>query len=203
MLYSGSSPHVREKISRKVTHRSFGEFQIVQCHATSDYYLKGRAATIQFSSSGPGGTRVITFGGPNTLTREPGDIPSMSQFLRRGPANFDDDDQVNITGPMMAQYLMALLSARRPGAARSGTGSDPFAELFGGPGPFGAFGAGGQGHGGDGRWGDYVFNQEGMYPPGVSWNRELIWEGSFGPNYHSNNGELQFWEARTRYQRDH
>lgn len=63
---------------------------------------------------------------------------------------------------MMAQYLMALLSARRPGAARGGTGSDPFAELFGGPGPFGAFGAGGQGHGGDGRWGDYVFNQEAL-----------------------------------------
>ena len=97
----------------------------------------------------------------------------MSQFLRRGPADSDDDDQINITGPMMAQYLMALLGARRPGATRGGMGGDPFTELFGGLGPFGTFGAGGQAQGGNGRWGDYVFNQEGMHIR-VFWNRELI-----------------------------
>lgn len=49
---------------------------------------------------------------------------------------------------MMAQYLLALL-----GQGPTGRGADPFAEMFslgpeGGPG---------------GRWGDYVFNQEGVY----------------------------------------
>ena len=91
----------------------------------------------------------------------------MSQFLRRGPTDTDNDDHTNITGPMLAQYLMALLGAQRHGAARGGVGGDPFAELLGGLGPLGAFGAGGQGQEGNGRWGDYVFNQEGMYSLGV------------------------------------
>jgi E3 ubiquitin-protein ligase RNF115/126 len=66
------------------------------------------------------------------------------RFLRRenqsGQRNTGD-----ITGPMMAQYLLALLG--------QGRGADPFAEMFS-LGPEG---------GGGGRWGDYVFNQEGVY----------------------------------------
>ena len=60
---------------------------------------------------------------------------------------------------MMAQYLMALLGSQRPGGIRGGggggLGGDPFAELL-----FGGLGAH-EGEGGNGRWGDYVFNQEG------------------------------------------
>lgn len=53
-----------------------------------------------------------------------------------------------INGPLMAQYLLAML-ANRPGRG------DPFHEIFGGMlGPEG---------GESGRWGDYVFNQEGMF----------------------------------------
>ena len=53
----------------------------------------------------------------------------------------------------MAQYLLALMGGGR-GA------SDPFAELFGG-----MLGPGGMPRGGaeSGRWGDYVFNQEGEF----------------------------------------
>lgn len=49
---------------------------------------------------------------------------------------------------MMAQYLLALL-----GQGPTGRGMDPFTEPFLGP------------EGGSGRWGDYVFNQEGVYLP--------------------------------------
>jgi E3 ubiquitin-protein ligase RNF115/126 len=58
---------------------------------------------------------------------------------------------------MMAQYLMALLGAQRLGGMRGGgsLGGDPYAELL-----FGGLGAH-EGEGGNGRWGDYVFNQEG------------------------------------------
>lgn len=137
----------------------------------------------------------------------------MSQFLRRGPgadsdADIDDPgahDRQNITGPMMAQYLMALLGAQRPGGARGGAGGDPFAELFGGLGPLGGLGAfgGGEGQAGNGRWGDYVFNQEGTYHLAVSSIRDLTFGISSGPDHHSNHGELKFWEASTRYRRDH
>lgn len=119
----------------------------------------------------------------------------MAQFLRREPSSdFDDDDRMahdrtNISGPMMAQYLMALLGTQRPGAVRGGAGGDPFAQLFGGLGPLGAFG-GGEGQAGNGRWGDYVFNQEGTCHFRGSVNRGLTLGSSFGPNYYSNNGEL-------------
>jgi E3 ubiquitin-protein ligase RNF115/126 len=73
----------------------------------------------------------------------------LRRFMRRdnqsGPRQPGD-----ITGPMMAQYLLALL-----GQGPTGRGVDPFAELFAGP----------EGGASSGRWGDYVFNQEGMYLP--------------------------------------
>jgi len=68
------------------------------------------------------------------------------RFLRRdnlgGPRQPGD-----INGAMMAQYLLALL-----GQGPTGRGMDPFAELFAGP----------DGGASSGRWGDYVFNQEGV-----------------------------------------
>lgn len=68
-------------------------------------------------------------------------------------------DRAAITGPLMAQYLMALLGSQRPSGVRGGIGGDPFADLlFGGLGTH--EGEGGNGSG-NGRWGDYVFNQEG------------------------------------------
>lgn len=49
----------------------------------------------------------------------------------------------DITGPLMAQYLLALFGREPPNHGRG----DPFAEILGMP-P-------------SARWGDYVFNQEG------------------------------------------
>ena len=68
--------HMLERTSPERSPTGPSVSYIVQCHAISDYSLKGRAA--QFSSSGPSGTRVITFGGPNTITRAPRNIPSIS-----------------------------------------------------------------------------------------------------------------------------
>jgi len=51
---------------------------------------------------------------------------------------------------MMAQYLLALL-----GQGPIGRGMGPFTDPFLGP----------EGGASGGRWGDYVFNQEGVYFP--------------------------------------
>ncbi|KAJ3535371.1 hypothetical protein NMY22_g6524 [Coprinellus aureogranulatus] len=116
--------------------------------------------SFQISSSGRG-TRTVNFGGPNTLGAPPrrnsaGDVPTASEqvpcrynlqnteifyrFLGPGSSNNGAD---RITGPMMAQYLFALLGNR-----------DPFISMLGG----------GMGLGGPegGRMGDYVFNQEAL-----------------------------------------
>lgn len=55
-----------------------------------------------------------------------------------------------MAGPLMAQYLLSMLGSR-PG------GGDPLHDLLGG-----MLGPGGAGGAENGRWGDYVFNQEGM-----------------------------------------
>ncbi|KAG2350731.1 hypothetical protein BDR05DRAFT_985702 [Suillus weaverae] len=114
---------------------------------------------LEFHSTGPshGATRTLFLGGPNTLNRPRSpeqrdrEVPNMSEFLRRenqsGPRHPGD-----ITGPMMAQYLLALL-----GQGPTGRGTDPFTEMFS-LGPEGGGGGGGAG----GRWGDYVFNQEAL-----------------------------------------
>ncbi|KAG1757234.1 hypothetical protein EDB19DRAFT_1656424 [Suillus lakei] len=111
---------------------------------------------LEFHSTGPsygGAPRTLFLGGPNTLNRPHSpeqrdrDVPTMSEFLRRenqsGPRHPGD-----ITGPMMAQYLLALL-----GHGPTGRGMDPFAEMFS---------LGPEGGGPGGRWGDYVFNQEAL-----------------------------------------
>ncbi|KAG2076955.1 hypothetical protein BDR04DRAFT_1002302 [Suillus decipiens] len=107
----------------------------------------------EFHSTGPNhsAARAFLIGNPNTLSRPRSpeqrdrEVPGMSEFLRRenqsGPRNPGD-----ITGPMMAQYLLALL-----GQGPTGRGTDPLAEMFS-LGPEGA----------SGRWGDYVFNQEAL-----------------------------------------
>ncbi|KAF8236775.1 hypothetical protein L208DRAFT_1450868 [Tricholoma matsutake] len=64
--------------------------------------------------------------------------PTMSEFIRRGAG---PEDGPTITGPVMAQYLMALLGQR-----------DPSNDIFGR----------GIGDLSDGRMGDYVFNQEAL-----------------------------------------
>ncbi|GLB35830.1 putative RING-H2 zinc finger domain [Lyophyllum shimeji] len=64
-------------------------------------------------------------------------IPTMSEFLRRGPAGGGRNGRGTITGPLMAQYLMALL------------GRDGLLGAFGDPAM-------------EGRMGDYVFNQEAL-----------------------------------------
>lgn len=81
------------------------------------------------------GVRTVTIGGAPTMRpRSPtSGVPTMTEYLRR-----DDGDgtEGRIAGPLMAQYLMALL------------GRDPFSEL----------GMGAE----RGQMGDYVFNQEAL-----------------------------------------
>lgn len=80
---------------------------------------------------------------------------SVSRFVRRGSEQntHETPDRGSITGPMMAQYLLALLSLQRHGGMGpgGGTGVDPLSELLGRTSTDGTHG----------RWGDYVFNQEG------------------------------------------
>ncbi|KIJ61217.1 hypothetical protein HYDPIDRAFT_177117 [Hydnomerulius pinastri MD-312] len=96
--------------------------------------------------SGPGGgSRTFILGGPNTLGRSPtqGDrpVPTMSDFLHR-ENDPDNRAQNDISGPLMSQYLLTLLG-REP----TGRG-DPFSEFLGDI--------------QNGRWGDYVFNQDAL-----------------------------------------
>ena len=104
--------------------------------------------------SGSGG-RTFVIGGPSSLsggfTEEPDDRadPTMSEFLRRSDPGAGHD-RANITGPMMAQYLMALLGGS-PG--RAGGAENPFIDFLSGGDAEAARG---------GRWGDYVFNQEAL-----------------------------------------
>jgi len=66
---------------------------------------------------------------PNIHPPGNGDVPSMSQYRR--------ENDMAITGPLMAQYLAALMSIR-------GGGLDPMMP------------------GNQGRWGDYAFTQEAL-----------------------------------------
>lgn len=60
------------------------------------------------------------------------------------------DDGPSIAGPLMAQYLMTLLASRGMAGHGSPFGPAGFDFMMGGDGAE------------NGRWGDYVFNQEGM-----------------------------------------
>jgi len=105
-----------------------------------------------FQISSHNGSRVVTVGGPNTLggqpanrtetrSRSPDRPETMSEFLRGypGPDRDVGARTSTITGPLMAQYLMALLGQ-----------NDPLNALLGGSIPE------------NGRMGDYVFNQEAL-----------------------------------------
>ncbi|KAF8167358.1 hypothetical protein B0H34DRAFT_739978 [Crassisporium funariophilum] len=110
----------------------------------------GRPATgpaVTFELRGSHGARTVSLGGPNTLRRGseggsggrnelPGPIPVMSSFVR-APPNNNDTERTAIQGPLMAQYLMAILGQRELPAT-----------MFGVP--------------ENGRMGDYVFNQEAL-----------------------------------------
>ncbi|KAF9469815.1 hypothetical protein BDZ94DRAFT_1243324 [Collybia nuda] len=76
-------------------------------------------------------------GGVESASR-PGGVPTVSEFLRGGS---DNAGGPTITGPIMAQYLMALLGHRGPMDPLFGTGMGGIEE---------------------GRMGDYVFNQEAL-----------------------------------------
>jgi len=116
--------------------------------ASSEREFPGRR--VRFDMHGPGGaTRSVTIGGPNTLGGRPssvprsGEVPTMSEFIRQGGG---PNQEAGITGPVMAQYLMALLGQRG--------GLDPLGGLF-------SMGMG-DNAAERGRWGDYVFNQEAL-----------------------------------------
>jgi E3 ubiquitin-protein ligase RNF115/126 len=80
-------------------------------------------------------------------------LPSLLNIDHRIPG----DERHPIGGPQMAQYLLAMLSQR---AGREGPG-----------GPFGGFNVLGAPE--DGRWGDYVFNQEGRKSRTIVMRNEL------------------------------
>ncbi|PPQ79399.1 LOW QUALITY PROTEIN: hypothetical protein CVT25_002669 [Psilocybe cyanescens] len=101
---------------------------------------------VAFEMRGPGG-RTVRIGGANILeganngapgTRpdSPGSVPNMSTFLGPNTQAFGATGGRDISGPLMAQYLMALLSQHDLG-------------MFGGVPE-------------NGRMGDYVFNQEAL-----------------------------------------
>ncbi|KII94268.1 hypothetical protein PLICRDRAFT_122223 [Plicaturopsis crispa FD-325 SS-3] len=124
----------------------------------------GRGIRIDVAGPNTASRRTWVLRGPNTLGRGPrqgsgsgestsstnqDEVPmTMSDFLRRGPHGRGDNE---ITGPMMMQYLLALMGNRPFGAT-----GDPFAGMFGLPTSGDAEGPGG------GRWGDYVFGQEAL-----------------------------------------
>ncbi|KZT08680.1 uncharacterized protein LAESUDRAFT_723587 [Laetiporus sulphureus 93-53] len=74
--------------------------------------------------------------------------PSYAEFVSGGPSRQGGGDAIN--GALMAQYLLAML-ANRPGQRNPGSVNDLFGGLFGTP-------EGAE----NGRWGDYVFNQEAL-----------------------------------------
>ncbi|KDR85731.1 hypothetical protein GALMADRAFT_234790 [Galerina marginata CBS 339.88] len=106
----------------------------------------GGPAAVTFEVRGPSGTRTVRLGGGNmsggsgTRLESPGPVPNMSTFLGSQPQGFGGQpggrDRPDISGPLMAQYLMSLLGGQQD------------LGLFGGP--------------ENGRMGDYVFNQEAL-----------------------------------------
>lgn len=126
----------------------------------------------EMTSGSGGNTRTWTFGGGNTLGGGAGPVRprNMDEYVvnnlataftiltshifycsfirRRDEPGLQRGD---ISGAMMAQYLMALLAS---GPGRRGQhGGDPTGDPFGGPGMGGPEG---------GRWGDYAFSQDGV-----------------------------------------
>jgi len=94
------------------------------------------------------GQRRTTFSSsprsPRTGGRDPTDIPQLADFISRADAP-GGQNRDTITGSLMFQYLLALLS-------QNGGRDNPFGGMFPGM-PLGAE---------NGRMGDYVFNQEAL-----------------------------------------
>ncbi|THH21223.1 hypothetical protein EW146_g286 [Bondarzewia mesenterica] len=88
---------------------------------------------INQNAPGRGGARTFVLGGPPTLDAG-------------GRGRTED---TSIAGPLMAQYLLSMLASRSPRDGRD----DPSNRL--------GFNLGGEGAE-NGRWGDYVFNQEAL-----------------------------------------
>ena len=101
----------------------------------------------------------------------------------RGP---EPNARGTIEGPLMLQYLLTML--QHPGAPGGRGGGDALFDMFGGPPPGAAQ---------SGRWGDYVFNQEGIYLC-LIWNI-LKTHGlphSFGRNHLADHGEFSRASSR-------
>ncbi|KAI1794051.1 hypothetical protein LXA43DRAFT_189892 [Ganoderma leucocontextum] len=110
--------------------------------------------TIRIERSGPQGSlRTVVLGRPNVGGGND-EVPRLSQFAPPRNADGTQQDRPNITGPMLAQYLLGFMGP--------GHGVDPLSELLGGvfgpPGRGMTSGVGPE----DGRWGDYVFNQQAL-----------------------------------------
>ncbi|KZT72871.1 hypothetical protein DAEQUDRAFT_808844 [Daedalea quercina L-15889] len=106
----------------------------------------GNGLTIQIQGSPDGRSRTMIIGGGGARRDGPGQgnqPPLLSEFLR-GPQGRQDGGP-GIAGPLMAQYLLTMLS-NRPGHGMS--------DFF----PFMGMPEGAE----SGRWGDYVFNQEAL-----------------------------------------
>ncbi|RPD65085.1 hypothetical protein L227DRAFT_650200 [Lentinus tigrinus ALCF2SS1-6] len=136
--------------ARRTTSEGATTSNPTQVHTTGG----NSAFTIRIErSSTPGGqTRTFVYGNSPRARDSADGVPRLSDFAP--PRNVDGTQQgsPNITGPLLAQYLLTLMGP--------GRGGDPFAELLGGVfGPGATPGAGGSE---PGRWGDYVFNQEAL-----------------------------------------
>lgn len=106
----------------------------------------GRGPSIRIERNGPEPMRTFILRGSGSEGRAD-DVPPFSEFLRGSRAGPSAQDRMPVTGPLLAQYLLGMLASRQ--------GGDDLATMLGGlfgP-PEGAE---------NGRWGDYVLNQEAL-----------------------------------------
>ncbi|THH08354.1 hypothetical protein EW145_g2762 [Phellinidium pouzarii] len=115
-----------------------------------------RGMGLHLEFGGPSNRRTFVLGGQNIRRDTEPDArgnhpPSrLSEFLRGSNEANGRDPQDSIPGQLMAQYLLTFLGG---GGVRGNRGLPPL---------FGALGMGEQGSD-TGRWGDYVFTQEGRW----------------------------------------
>ncbi|EPT03544.1 hypothetical protein FOMPIDRAFT_1058763 [Fomitopsis schrenkii] len=105
----------------------------------------GNGLTIRIQGSPNGQSRTMIFGSGNRRDAhdQGNQLPGLSEFLRGSQGR--QDNGPGIAGPLMVQYLLAMLGNR------PGNGMDDFFPLMG-------MAEGSE----NGRWGDYVFNQEAL-----------------------------------------
>ncbi|KAI0734406.1 hypothetical protein C8Q72DRAFT_806178 [Fomitopsis betulina] len=101
----------------------------------------GNGLTIRIQGSPNGQSRAMIIGSGDRRDAQD-QLPALSEFLT-GPQGRQDN--AGIAGPLMVQYLLAMLGGRQR------NGMDDFFPLMGMP-------EGAE----NGRWGDYVFNQEAL-----------------------------------------